>query len=50
MEGKVYTCSDCGEPVRTAEIADLTAAERAALRDGTYRCAACTEKRQPPNA
>lgn len=49
MRGKAYTCSDCGEPVRGAEIAELTASERAALREGNYLCAACKEKRQMTN-
>jgi len=49
MRGRAYTCADCGEPVRGAEIADLTATERAALREGNYLCAACKEKRQMTN-
>jgi len=49
MLGKAYTCADCGEPVRGAEIADLTASERAALREGNYLCKACREKRQVSN-
>jgi len=49
MEGKAYTCSECGEPVRGDEIAELTASERAALRQGNYLCAACKEKRQMTN-
>lgn len=49
MRGKVFTCADCGEPVRGGEIADFTASERAALREGTYLCAACKEKRQMTN-
>ena len=49
MRGKVYTCSDCGEPVPGGEIANLTASERVTLRAGNYLCAACEEQRQMAN-
>jgi len=46
IKGRFYARSDCNKPVRSVEIADLTAAERRTLRDGSYLCDACREERR----